>query len=110
MLHRALEVIKEITAFYKAKEGRVKPPEIYLRAKVAKIQMSDGREVSTRFTESDLLNQLSLGLFTLLVTMGFLLVTIYRFSTVLSLGKVISSSLPFCAVDSWLLKCSKIGL
>jgi hypothetical protein len=43
--HRVLEVIEEITSFYKAKEGSIKWPEIYLRENVAKIQMPDGREV-----------------------------------------------------------------
>jgi hypothetical protein len=43
--HQAEERIKEITTFLKAKEGSIKPPEIYLGANVAKIQLPDGREV-----------------------------------------------------------------
>jgi hypothetical protein len=43
--HKAQDAIKEITAFFKAKDGSIKPPEIYLGANVEKIQMPDGREV-----------------------------------------------------------------
>jgi hypothetical protein len=43
--HKATDCIQEITNFYKAKEGSIKPPEIYLGANVAKIQLPDGREV-----------------------------------------------------------------
>jgi hypothetical protein len=31
--------------YYKAKEGIIKPPEIYLGADVLKVQLPDGREV-----------------------------------------------------------------
>ena len=43
--HQAKESIQEITNFFKAKDGSIKPPEIYLGADVAKIQLPDGREV-----------------------------------------------------------------
>jgi hypothetical protein len=43
--HKAEEAIKEITTFFKAKDGSIKPPKIYLGANVAKIQLPDGREV-----------------------------------------------------------------
>jgi hypothetical protein len=43
--HRAEDAIKEITTFFKAKDGSIRPPEIYLGANVAKIQLPDGREV-----------------------------------------------------------------
>ena len=43
--HKATEVITEITSFYKAKEGSIKPPDIYLSANIDKIQMPDGRKV-----------------------------------------------------------------
>ena len=43
--HRAKDAIEEITAFYKAKDGSIKPPEIYLGANVSKMQLPDGREV-----------------------------------------------------------------
>ena len=43
--HKATEVITEITSFYKAKEGSIKPPDIYLGASIDKIQMPDGRKV-----------------------------------------------------------------
>ena len=43
--HKATDVIKEITAFYMAKEGRIKPPDIYLGANIMKVQMTDCREV-----------------------------------------------------------------
>jgi hypothetical protein len=43
--HQATECIQEITTFFKAKDGSIKPPEIYLGADVAKIQLPDGREV-----------------------------------------------------------------
>ena len=37
--HKATEVITEITSFYKAKEGSIKPSDIYLGANIDKIQM-----------------------------------------------------------------------
>jgi hypothetical protein len=43
--HHAKEAIHEITEFYKAKDGSVKPPEIYLGANISKMQLPDGREV-----------------------------------------------------------------
>ena len=43
--HKAKEVIEEITAFYKAKEGSIKEPEIYLGANIEKIQTPDGRMI-----------------------------------------------------------------
>jgi hypothetical protein len=42
-----LAPIHEITEFYKAKEGSVKPPVIYLGANVSKMQLPDAREVWT---------------------------------------------------------------
>ena len=45
VLHKATDVIKEITAFYRAKEGSIKPPDIYLGANITKLQMPDSREV-----------------------------------------------------------------
>ena len=45
LLHKATDVIKEITEFYRAKEGSIKPPDIYLGANIMKVQMPDGREV-----------------------------------------------------------------
>ena len=35
--HKATEVITEITSFYKAKEGSIKPPDIYLSTNIDKI-------------------------------------------------------------------------
>ena len=43
--HEAKEVILQITSYYKAKEGSIKEPDMYLRANVSKIQMPDGHEV-----------------------------------------------------------------
>ena len=43
--HKSAEFITEITSFYKAKEGSIKPPNIYLGANIDKIQMPDSREV-----------------------------------------------------------------
>jgi hypothetical protein len=43
--HRASECIQEITKFFKAKDGSIKPPDIYLGADVATIQLPDGRVV-----------------------------------------------------------------
>jgi hypothetical protein len=43
--HRAKDAIEEITAFYKAKDGSIKPPDIYLAANKSKMQLPDGREV-----------------------------------------------------------------
>jgi hypothetical protein len=43
--HRAKDIIKEIITFFKAKDGSIRPPEIYLGVNVAKMQLPDGREV-----------------------------------------------------------------
>jgi hypothetical protein len=43
--HQSETAIKEITQFFTAKEGSMKPPEIYLGANISKIQTPDGREV-----------------------------------------------------------------
>ena len=43
--NKATDVIKEITEFYKMKEGSIKPPDIYLGANIMKVQMPDSREV-----------------------------------------------------------------
>ena len=43
--HKAKEVLQEIGAFYKIKEGSLKEPELYLGADVGKFQLQDGREV-----------------------------------------------------------------
>jgi hypothetical protein len=40
--HQAKIAIEEITEFYQAKEGSVKPPEIYLGANILKMQIPDG--------------------------------------------------------------------
>jgi hypothetical protein len=45
--HQAENAIKEITAFYKAKDGSIKPPDIYLGANISRMQLPDGREVWT---------------------------------------------------------------
>ena len=39
VLHKATDDIKEITAFYRAKEGSIKPLDIYLGANIMKVQM-----------------------------------------------------------------------
>jgi hypothetical protein len=36
--HKAKDAIKEIAAYYKAKEGSIKPPGIYLGANVLKMR------------------------------------------------------------------------
>ena len=43
--HQSETAITEITQFFTAKEGSMKPPEIYLGANISKIQTPDGREV-----------------------------------------------------------------
>jgi hypothetical protein len=43
--HQSEAAITEITQFFTAKEGSMKPPEIYLGANISKIQTPDGREV-----------------------------------------------------------------
>ena len=43
--HKATDIIKEITAFYRAKEGSTKPPDIYLGANIMKVQIPDGHEL-----------------------------------------------------------------
>ena len=42
---KATNVIKEITAFYRAKEGSINIPDIYLGLNIMKVQMLDGCEV-----------------------------------------------------------------
>ena len=44
-MHKATDVIKEITEFYRAKVRSIKPPDIYLGENIMKVQMPDGREV-----------------------------------------------------------------
>jgi Reverse transcriptase (RNA-dependent DNA polymerase) len=43
--HKAKEVLLEITKFYKAKEGSMKEPDLYLGANVGKLQTPEGNEV-----------------------------------------------------------------
>ena len=43
--HKATNVIKKITAFYRAKEGSINPPDIYVSANIIKVQITDGCEV-----------------------------------------------------------------
>ncbi len=43
--HKARTVIDEVTSYYKAKEGSIKEPDLYLGANISKIQTQDGREV-----------------------------------------------------------------
>jgi hypothetical protein len=43
--HQAKDTIEEITTYFKAKDGSIEPPEIYLGVNVAKIQLPDGHEV-----------------------------------------------------------------
>ena len=45
VLHKATDVIKEITALYRAKEGSIMQPDIYLGANMTKVKMPDGREI-----------------------------------------------------------------
>ena len=44
-IYKAKDFIKEITAFNRAKEGSIKPPDIYLGANIMKVQMLDSCEV-----------------------------------------------------------------
>ena len=43
--HRVKEAIAKITKFYKAKEGSIKEPNIYLGANVVQMQMPDGHTI-----------------------------------------------------------------
>ena len=45
VLHKSTDVIKEVTEFYRAKEGSINPPDIYLVADIMKVQIPDGYEV-----------------------------------------------------------------
>ena len=45
VLHKATDIIKKITAFYRSKKWRIKPPGIYLGVNIMKVQMPDDREV-----------------------------------------------------------------
>jgi len=40
-------VIEEITTYFKAKDGSIRPPEIYLGVNIATLQLPDGRKVWT---------------------------------------------------------------
>ena len=55
---QAKKAIEEITAFMRAKEGSVKPPEIYLGANISKMQLPDGREVWTTSPKAYVKNSL----------------------------------------------------
>ena len=41
--HKAKDVIKDIMDFYRAKEGSIKPPDIYLGANIMKVKIPEGR-------------------------------------------------------------------
>ena len=56
--HQAKVAIEEITEFYRAKDGSVKPPEIYLGANISKMQLPDGREVWTTSPKAYVKNSL----------------------------------------------------
>ena len=43
--HQTKEAIEEITKYYKAKEGSIKKPDVYLGANVEELQLPDGRVV-----------------------------------------------------------------
>ena len=43
--HKATDVLKEITALYRAKGGSIKSLDIYISANIMKVQMTDGRKV-----------------------------------------------------------------
>ena len=43
--HKPTECIKEITQFYKAKDGSIKEPDIYLGANILKVQTPEGHEI-----------------------------------------------------------------
>jgi hypothetical protein len=58
--HRAKNAIKEITKFYQAKEGSLKPAEIYLSANISKVQLPDGREVWMTLPKAYIKNSLLL--------------------------------------------------
>ena len=52
--HRVKEAITEITKFYKATEGSIKEPDIYLGANIAQMQMPDGRTIWMTSPSQDL--------------------------------------------------------
>ena len=43
--HKATDVLKEITALYRAKGGSIKSLDIYISANIMKVQMTDGCKV-----------------------------------------------------------------
>ena len=43
--HKATDILREITELYRAKEGSIKSPDIYLGANLMKVKMPDGDEV-----------------------------------------------------------------
>ena len=45
VLHKATDIIKETTVFYRAKEGSIKPPGIYICKNIMKVHMPNGREI-----------------------------------------------------------------
>ena len=42
VFHKATDAIKEITAFYREKEGSIKPTGIFLGANIMKVKIPDG--------------------------------------------------------------------
>ena len=45
LTHHAKDCIKEITEFYKVKEGSIKPPEVYLGVNMSRMQLPNGHKV-----------------------------------------------------------------
>ena len=45
VLHKATDIIKEITVFYRANDGSKKPPDIYFCSDIMKVKIPDGHEV-----------------------------------------------------------------
>jgi hypothetical protein len=56
--HCTKDAIHQITKFYRAKEGSVKPPEIYIGANISKMQLPNGREVWTTSPKACVKNSL----------------------------------------------------
>jgi hypothetical protein len=57
--HQAKDAMKEITTFYKAKDGSIKPPpDIYLGANISRMQLPDGQKVWTTLPKMYVKNSL----------------------------------------------------
>ena len=55
--HKATDVINDIKAFYRAKEGSINTPDIYLGVNILKVQIPEGLEVWGSYSRNYVKNE-----------------------------------------------------